>query len=622
MPRKIAFKNHTQEIKLTTERCIVALVIMIILVTSLIARLAYLQIRQHDVYKTLSKKNWLDIVPIEPTRGLIYDRNGILLAENVPQFDLEIMVYKLKNIPETLARLSAIIPLSDNEIAQFYKEIRQHRKFEEVTLKSKLQESEVAKFYESQHMFPGIKVRAKLMRHYPLGATMSHVLGYVGRINREELNRIDPTDYSASNYIGKLGIEKFYEKELHGSIGYEHIENDASGQTVRILNNINPTPGKNLYLTIDSNLQAVAEQALDGNRGAAVAISPKNGEILALVSEPNYDPNGFVEGLTTEEFADLQNSPDKPLYNRALRGLYPMASAIKVFIALEGIDSGFANPNLYIYDPGWYQIPNSTRKAHDSRLRGHGKVNITEAITSSCDTYFYDLSYRMGIKRIDNILYKFGFGNLTGIDIGEELSGVVASPEWKMKAKGTNWYDGDTINAGIGQGFMQTTPLQLASGTATLANRGQGFTPRLVLAKEIPGNELEYTSTLPKNPIILQNDAAWDLVIDSMKEVVTSPHGTGRRFGRKLPYTVAAKTGTAQVYSIKKRNKYNQAESQDKLAERLRDHSIFIVFAPADNPEIAVAVIAENNNKLAINVARKILDYYFLNPKRMKKGNK
>ncbi len=611
MRRRIAIKNHVQEIQLTTQRCIVAIVIMLILIALLIIRLAYLQISQHDVYTTLSKKNWLDIVPLEPTRGLIYDRNGVLLAENVPVFSLDVLPYKIKNMPQLLAEISKIIPLSDTEIAQFLRELKQHRRFDEIPLKLRLTDNEVARFYENQYRFPGALIKARLMRHYPLGSSFSHVLGYVGRINLDELSDIDAGNYSASNYIGKLAIEKFYEDELHGTVGYEQAENDASGQPVRVLNRIKPIPGKNLYLTIDSNLQTAAEQALGGHRGAIIAIQPSTGQILALVSEPTYDPNIFVDGISTEDYDTLQKSPGKPLYNRALRGLYPLASNIKPFIALEGLESGVANPNFSISDPGWYQLPNGSHKYYDWKRHGHGRVNLSLAIMRSCDTYFFDLGHKLGIKRIDDILYKFGFGQSTGIDVGEELPGIIASPSWKRRVKGESWYEGDTINSAIGQGYMQTTPLQLANGVAAIANRGKRYVPHLLLSEQQPGKKIEVQKSIALEPVMLENNT-WNFVINAMQNVVSNPLGTAYRFGTNLPYTIAAKTGTAQVYSIKKRNKNEEAEAQENLPENLRDHGLFIAFAPVDKPQIAIAVLVENNKSLAVNVARRFLDYYFL----------
>jgi penicillin-binding protein 2 len=445
-----------------------------------------------------------------------------------------------------------------------------------------------------------------------MGGTVSHILGYVGRINTEDLEDIDSTNYRATNYIGKLGIEKFYEDELHGTVGYEQAENDASGQPVRVLNHIKPIPGKNLYLTIDVNLQIAAEEALAGNRGAIVAIQPQTGQILALVSEPTYDPNLFVAGISNQEFQALQQSQDKPLYNRALRGLYPMASAIKPFFALSALDNGVTDNRYFISDPGWYQLPNNSHRFHDWKRHGHGRVNLSQAIISSCDTYFFDLAHKMGIKRMDDILHQFGFGQLSGIDIGEELPGTVASPAWKRKTKDLPWYEGDTIISGIGQGSMTATPIQLAHGVATIATRGVRFVPHLLL-KEQTGKQVEPQALITLDPVTLQHEESWNTIIQAMQDVITSPSGTGYRFGKNMSYTVAGKTGTGQVFSIKKRDKNENAVPQMDLPEHLRDNSTFIGFAPVDKPQIAVAVIVENS-VLAGNIARKVLDYYLLGP--------
>lgn len=612
MPQRIAIKNHLEEIQLISRRCITAGIIMLILIVLLITRLAYLQLFHHALYTTLSQKNWLDLIPLEPTRGLIYDRNGLLLAENIPVYSLNVIPYKINNFPNMLAEIAKIVPLSDDDIAQFQKQLKQHRRFDEITLKLKLTEEEVALFSENLYRFPGAFIKAGLLRHYPYDQHFSHILGYVGRINTSELNDIDVTNYSASNYIGKLGIEKFYEDELHGTVGYEQAETDASGASVRIIKQIKPVPGKNLYLTIDSKLQMAAVDALAGHKGAIVAIQPSTGQILALVSEPNYDPNLFVSGISSKDFQALQQSPDKPLYNRALRGLYPFASTIKPFIALEGLDSGVTSLDFTIYDPGWYKLPTSEHIFHDWQRRGHGTVNLSRAIISSCDTYFFELARKLGIQRINQILEKFGFGNYTGVDIGEELPGLVASPAWKRKLKGAPWYEGDTINSGIGQGYMQVTPLQLATGVATIANRGQRFTPHLLLADQIPGQVMETQDPQPLEPVKLRNDSIWDTIIQAMQGVIISPYGTGYHFGKIGPYTVAAKTGTAQVYTIRSRDENNNI--QDKVPEHLRDHSLFIAFAPVEQPKIAIAVIVENSS-LAASVARKILDFYLLGTK-------
>jgi len=622
MRKRIIIKNHLEEISLISQRGITALIFMTILILLLVLRLGYLQVVKNNMYSTLSQKNWLDLVPIEPTRGLIYDRNGVLLAENIPVFSLDVIPFKVDDVPKMLANISKIIPLTDTDIAQFQKELKQHRRFDEIPLKIRLSEAEVARFYENQYHFPGVLIKARLMRHYPYGDKFSHVLGYVGRINLDELTTIDATNYSASNYIGKLGIEKFYEDVLHGKVGYEQAENDASGEPIRVINQIKPIPGKNLYLTIDSGLQLAAEEALSGYRGAIVIIQPSTGQVLAIVSQPGFDPNLFVTGISSTDFKSLQQSLDKPLYNRALRGLYPLASTIKPFLAIEGLDSGITTPEYTIEDPGWYKLKNSERPFHDWRKHGHGLVNLNRAIMSSCDTYFYDLAFRLGIQRIDDILFKFGFGKLTGIDLGEELSGNVATPAWKRKTKGLSWYPGDTVISGIGQGYMQATPLQLAVGVSAIATKGKHVTPYLMLGSQEPGKSYKLNTSLRSENINLHSPSIWTTVITGMQNVIESPEGTGYRFG-PAPYTVAAKTGTAQVYTKKYRNvNDDHQDNQATLPERLRDHSLLIAFAPVENPQIAIAIIVENsslsvsteNHGPAVGIARKLFDYY-LNPK-------
>lgn len=617
MQKRIPLKNHLHEIQLVSRRAITLLVCMCILVVLLIARLGYLQLAQNDLYSTLSKKNSLDLVPIEPTRGLIYDRNGVLLAENIPVFSLDVIPYKVDNIPQVLSQIAKIVSINDTEIAQFQKQLKQHRRFDEIPLKLRLTEDDVARFSENQYRFPGVIIKARLMRHYPFVKSLSHVLGYVGRINAHELNDIDVTNYSASNYIGKLGIEKYYEDELHGTVGYEKVENDARGEPVRTLNRIKPIPGQNLYLTLDSKLQIATEEALGDCRGAVIAIQPSTGQVLAMVSQPGYDPNVFVTGISTQDFKTLQQSPNRPLYNRAVRGLYPLASTIKPFMALQGLNTGVTDTSYSIFDPGWFQLKNSDHVFHDWRHHGHGTVNLMRAITTSCDTYFYDLANKLGIQRIDDILKQFGFGQLTGVDLEDELPGLIASPNWKRRVKGLPWYLGDTINSGIGQGFMQATPLQLASAVATIANRGKHFTPYLLFATQEPGKSLNKESSVLRNVITLSNKNYWGIVITAMQNVVIGAEGTGFRFGKNFNYTLAAKTGTAQVYSKKHTPNEADLENQDYLPEHLRDHSLLIAFAPVDNPQIAIAVIVENSH-IAISVARKVLDFYLDHPLALK----
>lgn len=606
MQKRIPIKNLHHEVQMILKRSMLALSLIFLLLLLLILRLAYLQIYKHDMYVTMSTKNRLDLVPVEPTRGLIFDRNGVMLAENIPVFSLDIIPFQIKDLKKTLIALKKFISLSDSDISQLHKQLKQRRRFDEIPLKLRLTEEEVARFTESQYYFPGVIIKARLMRHYPFGESFSHVLGYVGRINTQELNEIDQINYSASHYIGKLGIEKFYEEELHGKVGYQEVENDASGKPVRVLSEIKTSPGKNIYLSIDSGLQFTIEKALADHRGAVVAIEPGTGQVLAMVSKPGYEPNLFVIGMNYKDFQVLQQAENRPLYNRALRGLYPLASTIKPFLALKGLDSGIINPEYSILDQGWFQLHPNSRLFHDSSRHGHGTVNISKAITSSCDTFFYDLGSKLGIHRINSVLNAFGFGSPSGIDLDDELIGVVASPEWKLQTKGLNWYEGDTINSAIGQGFMQATPLQLAAATATLANRGLRFAPYLLLGEQTPLAAYIPNQPTPLEPVVLQNDQHWDIVIKAMQDTVATKQGTAYRYGSKHHYTIAAKTGTGQV--VRRRNP-NEEDKQENLPEKLRDHHLFIAFAPVEEPKIALAIVTENSNT-ALETARLIFDYY------------
>jgi penicillin-binding protein 2 len=607
MQKRISIKNHNHEIQLVARRCMLALLMISILIGLLVSRLVYLQIYKNTLYTTLSTNNAIDLVPVEPTRGLIYDRRGVLLAENVPVFSLDIIPLQVSNMRRTLGELKKIITISDNDVNQFNKQLKQYRRFDEIPLKLRLTEEEVARFTENQYRFPGVLVKARLMRHYPYFESFAHVLGYVGRINAKELDEIDQVNYSASHYIGKLGIEKYYEEELHGKVGYEEVENDASGKPIRVIKKINGVPGKNIYLTLDSGLQIAAEKALLGNRGAIVAIQPSTGQILAMVSEPSYDPNRFVLGISRADYLNLQKSIDKPLYDRALRGLYPLASTIKPYIALEGLQSSATTPEYTISDPGWFKLPNSSHIFHDWERHGHGKVNLARAITSSCDIYFYELAMKMGIQRIDDILYQFGYGSKTGVDLDGELPGIVASPEWKRKNKGMRWYPGDTIISTIGQGDMQATPLQLAAAVSAMATRGRRVMPYLLLGEQLPGQAFVPQQSVPLAPVKLNDENYWDIVIKAMQDVVDSPQGTAYHlFGRKYGYTIAAKTGTA---ALSKRRNPNEEDKQENLPERLRDHHLFVAFAPVEAPQLALAIVTENSNN-AIEAARIIFDYY------------
>lgn len=600
--------KNTCEIKEQSFRLSLLIAVIIVLSLVLVLRLAFLQLSEYRHYHTLSLKNQLRIIPIAPPRGVILDRNGVMLAENIPVHVLEIIPKQVKNLKQTLALLQNLIPsISNDDIDTFNKIRLQNRSFMPVPLKLKLTPEDVAVFAVNQYRFTGVSVKARLMRYYPLGEKFAHVLGYVGRINLQELRSVDPVNYRATNFIGKSGIEKFYENELHGQVGYELVETDASGRILRVVNKQPPLSGDKLYLSLDIRLQEAAWRALENKRGAVVVLDSRNGEVLAMVSSPAYDPNVFVSGINNADYQALANAPERPLYNRAVRGTYPPASTVKPFMGLAGIDKGYVSTSTSIFDQGSYKLPNSSHPYRDWKRTGHGVINLNRAITVSCDIYFYQLGIKMGIAVIEDTLRQFGFGQLTHVDLLEETPGIVPSPFWKRQTKGVSWYPGDTVISAIGQGFMLATPLQLANATAALSQRGQRFRPHL-LSKwgSSDNNKTKKYKLFEEYPIHLKDSLNWGIVLEAMRNVIVSNEGTGGRFGRNAPYSVGAKTGTAQVYSGKQ---YEKKRYED-IPEALRDNSLFIAFAPVEQPQIAIAVVVENDF-IASMVARKVMDAYF-----------
>lgn len=584
---------------------LVALLITFSLI--LILRLAYLQFSQYKRYATLSLKNQMSIIPIAPPRGIILDKNGVVLAENIPVYVLEIIPERVKNLHDTLQKLQALLPsITNDDIDNFERARHQNHAYVPIPVKLKLTQDEVAIFASNQYQFSGVQIKARLMRYYPLGETTAHLLGYVGRINIQELRKVNTTNYRSTNFIGKSGIEKYYEDILHGDVGYQQVETDVSGRTVRVLTKQAPVSGSKLYLTIDSRLQQVAYDALQDKRGAVVLMNVKNGDILTMTSSPSFNPNLFVNGISTDNYKLLSNAQDRPLYNRAVRGLYPPASTVKPFIAVAGLDKEIINVNTRIYDPGWYRLPNVTHVYRDWKRTGHGVTNVKRAITVSCDTFFYQLGNKMGISVIEDMLVQFGFGQLTHVDLNEEASGLVPSPHWKRQSKNLPWYPGDTLITSIGQGFMLASPLQLANATASMSQHGQRFRPHLLNKSMDDHGKVHHLKIIEEYPIRLKNTENWTIVTDAMHEVITSNEGTGYRFGRNAPYSVAAKTGTAQVFSMSQDDKKHYLN----LPEGLRDHSLFIAFAPVEQPEVAIAVLVENDTT-ASAVARKVMDAYF-----------
>ncbi|MCL4316508.1 MAG: penicillin-binding protein 2, partial [Gammaproteobacteria bacterium] len=559
------------------------------------------------------QNNRISVVAIPPARGLIYDRNGVLLARNLPAFGLEVIPEQVADIEATLRALNEVVAISPADVKRFRRLLKQKRTTRGVLLRLRLSEEELARFAVNRPRFPGVDIVAGVTRDYPLGASAAHAVGYVGRISEDDLDQLGDSNYSGTSHIGKTGIEQTYEDVLHGTVGFEQIETNAQGQRLRVLQRTPARAGRNLYLNMDLRLQQLAEQALGDNRGAVVALEPATGAVLALVSQPGYDPNPFVSGIESGDYQALQNSPDQPLYNRALRGQYPPGSTIKPFVALAGLELGVTDTQRSTFCPGWFQLPGQERRYRDWRHEGHGTVNIITAISESCDVYFYDLAQRLGIDRLHNFLVQFGFGQKSAIDAPGELAGLLPSSAWKRKARNQPWFPGETVISGIGQGYMLATPLQLAVAAATLANRGARMPPRIVAAIEDPltHNKVAQTVTAPLYTVPPGKSANWDTVIAAMTEVMHGERGTARGSGAGAAYKIAGKTGTAQVFGLKQDEKYDK----DKVALRLRDHGLFIAFAPADNPRIAIAVIVENGGSgsgAAAPIARKLMDQYLL----------
>ncbi len=610
----LTIKDHFRETHLFQQRLLVMTIFVIVLLGVLIARLFFLQIIDHEHYTTLSEENRLDILPIAPIRGLIYDRNGILLAQNVPSFALQIIPERTKDTNQTLLELKKLISISDDEVERFNTLRKKKRRFEGITLRYRLNPTERAKIAVNLDRFPGVKIAAELTREYPKGKLASHAIGYMGRINEQELTRLDISRYSATKHIGKVGVERAYEDILHGEVGFERVETNSQGRILTSTPEVDPKPGKDLYMTIDINVQEKAEQAFkeSENNGALVAIDPNNGEVLAFVSMPTFDPNLFVNGIDRKTYKALSTSPDRPLFNRALRGQYPPGSTLKPFIALAGLEYNLIMGNEEIKCPGYYRLKNDDRKYRDWKKHGHGETDMSKAIVQSCDVYFYDLALQLKIDRMHDYLARFGLGQTTGIDIRGEAPGLLPSKAWKRKAYNLPWFPGETLITGIGQGFTLTTPLQLSHITATLSNFGRIYKPRIIHAIGEPGFE-EVTIQKPRFVGIVdkKNPDHWTSITNAMTKVVHGVYGTARGINRDLTYKAAGKTGTAQVFGIKEDEEYDE----EKIAKKLRDHALFIGYAPIDEPKIAIAVIVENGGSggaVAAPIARKVMDAYLV----------
>lgn len=607
---RLSIKDYKFEARLFRARSFQAALLVLLLLLIVLARMAWLQIEMHSHYQTRSKENRVKLIPQGPTRGLIYDTNGAILAENQTTYTLQIIPERIKNIEGTIERLKQLLEISDEDIERFNKIRNQRRRFEGIPIRLRLTDEEVALFSVRGHEFPGVRIEATLMRIYPMNEVTAHVLGYVGRINAEELEQIDNSNYAGTSHIGKNGVEKSYEDVLHGQVGLQHIEVNAAGRNLQVLEQQPPVPGADLTLHLDIDVQQAAYEALGDYNGSVVAINPVNGGVLALVSKPGMNPNWFVEGIDHKTYRELQRSSDKPLFNRAVRGSYPPGSTIKPFFGLAGLETATIGATDKIFCPGFYQLPNHTHKYRDWKRTGHGSTDLEVAIEQSCDVYYYELAHRLGIDRMHSYMTQFGFGEKTGIDVPGESAALMPSRDWKKQRLNTAWYPGETLIAGIGQGYFLSTPLQLASATATLAMRGQKFAPRVVEYIETAEGKRYAPSTPAPEQVPIQLDLNWDIVEASMLKVTEGARGTARRI-RNDRYRIAGKTGTAQVFTVKQDERYIEEE----VAPELKDHALFMAYAPVDNPRIAVAVIVENGGhggSVAAPIARKVMDAYLL----------
>jgi penicillin-binding protein 2 len=607
-------KNHLNEQHNYRIRLSIIGILALLGFTALSIRFYYLQVQRYDYYHTLAESNRISVVPISPNRGLILDRNGMVLAHNFFVYTLEITPSKLKNLDDTIEALSKLVEINALDLKRFKKFKAQSHSFESIPIRSHLNEIEAAKFAVNRYRFPGVELKSRLYRHYPYGTLGTHAIGYISRINESDLENLRKesviSNYKGTDHIGKAGVEQAYERELHGVTGFQQVEIDANGQAVRVLSSASPISGNNVVLSIDAKLQSIAEKAFGERRGSLIAIEPNTGEVLAFVSMPSFDPNLFVDGIDYDSWNNLNNSLDKPLINRALRGLYPPGSTFKPFVALAGLEAGKRAPPFSINDPGYYTLPNSRHRYRDWKPSGHGIVDVRKAITISCDTFFYGLAMELGIDRLANFVRHFGFGQKTGIDINGEVSGLLPTPEWKQRRFKQPWYMGETVIVGIGQGYTLVTPMQLAYATATLANAGNAMRPHIVNAiVDSKTNVTKNKGNIVADKVNLK-DENLEIVKLGMIDV-TLPGGTASAAAANAPYTIAAKTGTAQVIGIKQNEKYNEKN----INERHRDHALFIAYAPAEAPKIALAVIIENGGhggSVAGPIARKVMDYYLL----------
>lgn len=606
----LSIRNQQQDATRIRRRILVAGAVCALMAAGLMTQMVRLQVVDHHHYATLSQENRLKVNAIPPSRGQIYDRNGTVLAENRPSYQLMVTPEQVPDLAATLEGLGELIELTEAQRERFRNRVENARHFEAIPLRTHLDEKEVAQLAVHRHRFPGVELNAHLVRHYPLGKVASHAVGYVGRLNAQDLRRIDHSAYRGTSHIGKSGVEHAYEGVLHGEVGIERVETNAAGRVLRTMDRRPPRSGDDLILTLDTELQRAAERALGDRRGAVVALDPDNGEILAMASRPRYDPNMFIEGMSQELFQELERNGWQPLINRTIRGTYPPASTIKPFVGLAALEHGVIDEGSEVFCNGEYQLESREQPFRCWQEHGHGRTDYVEAIAQSCNVFFYDTVFELGIDRMSTFLEPFGFGDSTGVDISGERSGVLPSRDWKRRNLGGSWYHGETVVNGIGLGYFSATPLQLARATAILANRGHLIEPTLVRAIRDSKNEerSRIARTTPQETLELQEPGHWQLTTRAMRAAIEHPRGTARLSGEELSYELAGKTGTAQVAEID-----HEADPEER-PEQLRSHALFIGFAPASDPQIALAVVIEHaeggGGAAAAPVARAVADVW------------
>jgi len=623
--RRVKVKDLLREQRTFQLRAVVAGIIAAVLLGTVAGRLLWLQVVRHDYYLELSQGNRVRIEPLPPDRGIIYDRMGRVLAENTPAYQLTITREQVPDLEQTLAALARFDLLEPDDLPRVRQLLASRRLFEAVPVRLRLTDEEIGRYAVHRHDLPGVDLATRMARYYPFGPSGVHALGYVGSISEDDLKRVDPEAYFGTAAIGKTGLERSYEAILHGTGGFREVLVNAEGRSVEWqagrqpdLRVQRPVAGQDLELSLDIELQRVAEQAMGDRRGAVIALDPWNGDVLVLASTPTFDPNKFARGISTADYRALTTDPDQPLFNRALRGTYPPGSTIKPLMALAGLEAGVVEPGDSRFCPGYFMLPNSRHRYRDWRKQGHGNVNMKEAIMTSCDVYFYGLAATLGIDRIHDSMSRMGFGSPTGIDIEGERPGIMPSTAWKKSAFKTRdmqvWFPGETVIVGIGQGYWTATPMQLAHATAVLATRGPHFRPRLVSGVRDPATRQPTPRAPEPLPTVRLNDAdSWQVIVDAMVAVTTGPRGTAVRAARGAAYSIAGKTGTAQVFSVGQQEKYDEAT----VDERLRDHALFVAFAPAEDPKLVVAVLVENGghgSSAAAPVARAVFDAFLLPP--------